>query len=44
MDVLRTLTEHALEREPVKPERNITKEERLKIIWSWVDLKHISEP
>ena len=36
MDVRRIVTEHTLEREPVKPERNITKEERLKIIWSWV--------
>ena len=43
MDLLRSVTEQTLEREPVEPERNISKEERLKIYGAGVDLKHISD-
>lgn len=43
MNVLRVVTGQALERKPVKSERNITKAETLQMIWGWVDLKHFSE-
>jgi hypothetical protein len=42
MDVLRVVTEQALERKPVKFERNITKAEKLQIRWGRVDLKHFN--